>query len=487
MILNASKTQKFNEAKNFIDKSKAVFGKAIGEPIGLAYQKYFEHNNKILKYNIDDIILYKLSNCKELYDMFLKDSETFNTKSLEEKSDVYLNFLLERIPDEWLQEECDFKHIDELEDTQVEIDDKSYNINDIDIYTQKFTIQSLHKKNIYDEINFNPAFQRKEVWTNKQKSLLIESILINIPIPAFYVDARNSSRWNVIDGMQRLTTIMSFLADDLKLGQLDYLDLKGRTFSTLDRKYQRRIEDYELTFNLIRPGTPEEVAFNIFTRINTLGTPLSAQEIRHAMNLGTSTDLLQELANTKEFITAVTPKNHKSLSKRMSDRALILRFLSFKIMGYTKESYTTNNMDKFLIKGMKEINKLNPKEKEDDLKYIENLTTDFQESMKKAKVIFGNRAFRKYFAKDEEKRAVLNLPLFETITFTLEKYSFEEIELYKEEIFNKFLELFLERDTEENIKTGKFLDWITKATNNIDHVEKRFNKVSEIFKEIIGH
>lgn len=487
MILNAIKKNKFDEAKTFEEKAKAIFGKEVGLPIGLAYQKYFEYNNKVQKYNLEELILYKFSSCKELYDRYLKDCEKFKQKSIDEKIEVYLNFLLERIPDEWLQNECGFNDLENIEDTQVEIDKRSYNINDIEIYTQKFTIQALHKKHTYDEINFQPAFQRKEVWTKKQKSLLIESILINIPIPAFYVDDRNSAKWNVIDGMQRLSTIMGFVNDDLELGELDYLDLKGRKFSTLDRKYQRRIEDCELTFNLVRPGTPEEIAFNIFTRINTLGTPLSAQEIRHAMNLGTSTNLLETLSTTKEFILAVTHKNYLTLSKRMADRALILRYLCFKIMGYTKDKYINNNMDRFLISGMKLINNLDPKTNIKDKEYIDELIKTFKKSMAKSQIIFGDRAFRKYFSKDEKKRGVLNLPLFETITLTLENYSIDEIELHKEKIFDKFLELFNEKDTNENEKKGKFLDWITNATNNVDHVRKRFIKVEEIFKEIIGH
>lgn len=487
MILNANKKNKYENAKTFEEKAKVIFGKEIGQPIGIAYQKYYEHNNKVQKYNLEEVMLYKFSSCKELYDKYLKECEKFNEKNINEKIEVYLNFLLEKIPDEWLQKDCGFCALEDIEDTQVEIDKKSYNINDIEIYTQKFTIQSLHKKHTYDEINFQPAFQRKEVWTKKQKSLLIESILINIPIPAFYVDARNSAKWNVIDGMQRLSTIMSFVNDDLELGELDYLDLKGRKFSSLDRKYQRRIEDHELTFNLVRPGTPEEIAFNIFTRINTLGTPLSAQEIRHAMNLGTATDLLETLSTTKEFILAVTHKNYLTLSKRMADRALILRYLCFKIMGYTKDKYINNNMNSFLINGMKLINNLTPKANIEDKKYIDELIQIFKESMAKSQIIFGDRAFRKYFSKTEKKRGVINLPLFETITLTLENYSINEIELYKDRIFDKFLELFNEKDTEENVDEGKFLDWITNATNNVDHVRKRFIKVEEIFKEIIGH
>lgn len=493
MILSPSKNDKFDKSKTITEKARIVFNKEkkeISDAIGLAYEKYI--NPQLPKHTSKDFILFKFSQCKELYDRYLKECDCFNDKSLEEKKSVFYDFLRERTPDEWLQKECNYNNPNEIEDENVIIDNTEYNINDIDISNQNFTVQAIHKKYTYEEIELNPDFQRSEIWSLKQKSLLIESLLINIPIPAFYIDARVSGKWVVIDGLQRLSTIMKFIEDDFKLSETEYLDLKGKNFSSLDRKYQRRIEDYELSFNLVKPNTPTEIAFNIFTRINTLGTSLSAQEIRHAMNMGTATTLLIKLSQTDEFIEAITEANHKSLSKRMNDKALILRYLSFKLLGYEKKNkddkndlgYLKNDMNAFLINGMRELNKL---DFERDKEYLENIQKTFQDSMIKARVIFGDKCFRKFFELNETKKAPINLPLFETISLTVESYSIEEIELYKKEIFNTFLELFNERDNDKNVEEGKFLDWISSATNNPDNVKKRFEKVKEVFENIIGH
>jgi len=493
MILSPSKNDRFDKVKTIKEKARIVFDKEkkdTSDAIALAYEKYL--NPAIPKHNAKDFILYKFSQCKELYDRYLAECECFQDKSLEEKVSVFYDFLRERTPENWIQEECNYNNPNDIEDENVIIDNREYNINNIDITNQNFTVQSIHKKYTYEEIDLNPDFQRSKIWTSKQKSLLIESLLVNIPIPAFYLDARISGKWIVIDGLQRLSTIMDFLDDSFKLSETEYLDLKGKTFSTLERKYQRRIEDYELSFNLVKPGTPVEIAFNIFTRINTLGTPLSAQEIRHAMNMGTATSLLIKLSEMEEFIQAIGKENYKSLSKRMNDKALILRYLSFKLLGYEKKNkdnendlgYLKNDMNAFLINGMKELNKL---DFEKDKDYLENIQQIFQESMKKAYIIFGDKCFRKFSELNEKKKAPINLPLFETLTLTLEKYSMEEVKLYKQTILNIFLELFNERDTDENIEEGRFLVWISSATNNADHVKKRFEKVNKIFKEIIGH
>lgn len=492
MILSPEKNDKFDKASDYKAKAKVLFGKGVGDAIGLAYEQYLKQNDsKNLQFK--DIVLFKFSRCKEFYDKFLKNCDAFHEKDLAEKSSVFLNFLLQHIPAGWVQDQCNYNSSQNIEDESVEIKGTIYNINEIDILATKLTVQAVHKKYTYEEINLNPDFQRNEIWTLEQKSLLIESLLINIPIPAFYIDARISGKWNVIDGLQRLSTIMSFTNDGFALSELEYLELKGKKFSTLDRKYQRRIEDYELTFNLIRHGTPTDVAFNIFTRINTLGTPLSAQEIRHAMNMGTATDLLKELAATPQFIQAISEKNHKSLSKRMNDKALILRYLSFKLLGYYKKDsfdetgYSKNDMNAFLIKGMETLNKLDYKHNEQDGNEYEKLKQDFIDSMQKSYIIFKEKCFRKFYETKDDKLAPINIPLFETIAFTVEKYSVEEIEKHKDQLFNEFLHLFIEKETDENIITGKFLDWITTATNNIDHVKKRFDKVQEVFRKTIGY
>lgn len=231
-----------------------------------------------------------------------------------------------------------------------------YDVTKIDIIHDRLSVDHLFKRYRNEELILNPDFQRNEVWKDVQKSRLIESVLIKIPIPAFYIDARDEEKWIVIDGLQRLSSIFRYVKDEFKLKNLEFLkELEGKKFKELERKFQRRIEECQLILYTVRPNTPEEIAFNIFTRINTLGSPLSNQEIRHAIYQGKSTKLLTRLADSTAFKAAVSPT--PGMVRRMNDKELILRLLAFKIFGY-KNYQKSNNLSMFLSDAMKKINKI---------------------------------------------------------------------------------------------------------------------------------
>ena len=340
-----------------------------------------------------------------------------------------------------------------------------YDVSKIDILNEPEYVDRLVKKFDNKELILNPDFQRNEVWGIKQKSRLIESILIKIPIPSFYIDARDEAKWIVVDGLQRLSTIIKYIKDDFALKDLEFLKaIDGKKFSELDRNFQRRIEDFKLTLYLIRPNTPEDIALNIFTRINTLGEPLSPQELRHAIYNGQSTKLLKELAQSQEFEKAVKPTI--SMQKRMSDRELILRLLAFKISTY-KNYKKSNNLAIFLATAMKKINSMNEKE-------LESLREFFKASMQKVYTVFSEFSFRKIYENDNKKRPI-NKSLFEIFGYFIDSYDIEKLKKCKKSIIDN-----LKYELTNNIEFEKS---ISRATNNIDNVQYRFNKAKEILEE----
>ena len=132
------------------------------------------------------------------------------------------------------------------------------------------------------------------------------------------MDATDDDRWLVVDGLQRLTVLRRFVVDqEFALTELEFLtDFNGKRFKDLPRAMQRRIEETQVTVNLIPPGTPPDVKFNIFKRINTGGLPLSPQEIRHALNQGPAAWMLHDIASAANG----SGRTHRPVARRVLRR-----------------------------------------------------------------------------------------------------------------------------------------------------------------------
>jgi hypothetical protein len=343
----------------------------------------------------------------------------------------------------------------------------------IRVDTRPYTIDLLLNRIKYGELNLSPDFQRADnIWNAKTKSRLIESILVRIPLPAFYMDATDEDKWVVIDGLQRLTTLKQFAIDkSLRLSELEFLELNDKNFDDLPRNLQRRITETQVTVYLIEKGTPNEVKFNIFRRINTGGLPLSLQEIRHALNQGKSANLLKRLSNLKEFKKATA----NSISgQRMADREFILRFLAFFINPY--QDYKATEFDSFLSDVMKTINKMNEKE-------INALENQFVKAMFTAYEIFGDDAFRKRYRIDAP-RSPINKALFESWSVNLSKLNAEQSSrlIAKKDIVKaKFIDLMNDRDIEPRFDSA-----ISQGTGDIRKVKRRFSAIEQLIQEVLA-
>lgn len=175
----------------------------------------------------------------------------------------------------------------------------------INITMAPMALDSLVRRLKNEEINLNTEFQRKSgLWSNVKKSQLIESLLLKIPLPAFYFDASDDGEWLIIDGLQRITAIYEFIVmKTLKLEGLEFFnDLNGLGYEELPRQFSRRIDESSLITFTVKDGTPVNVKYNIFKRLNTGGLELKPQEIRHALYQGQATVFLKELSLSKDFL-----------------------------------------------------------------------------------------------------------------------------------------------------------------------------------------
>jgi nucleoside phosphorylase len=343
--------------------------------------------------------------------------------------------------------------------------DRPFDPAQIRIESKNMTIDLLLKRIQHGELNLFPDFQRiAGIWKPAVQSRLIESLLIRIPLPAFYIDATDDEKWAVIDGLQRLTTLKSFALDKkMKLEGLEFLQqFQGFSYDELPRDLQRRIEETQVTVYLIGQGTPPEVKFNIFKRINTGGLPLSTQEIRHALNQGKATQLIKFLSNTTTFIEATGVS-----SERMVDQELVLRFLAFIIT--SPENYRSSDFDSFLNNTMVKINHMNEDE-------ITALSNQFDCAVQYASKIFGSDAFRK--PKPQKKiRNPVNKSLFESWCVNLAQITPNEFKVLEDRKYS------IVRGFEILMENTEFSEAISQGTGSTKKVRKRFEGV----KTLIDH
>ena len=205
--------------------------------------------------------------------------------------------------------------ITETQDDVLEGDEKNssseeYPFTQIKIDKDQFSIFELKRKHEHEDIKrkdiiIDPEFQRNFVWGRAQKSELIESILMGIPLPVIYLFEQLDGKKQVVDGRQRLTSIFEFMNNKFQLSDMKILkNENGKTFNKLAPLLQSKIEDYQIQAYLIKPPTPERIKFDIFDRVNRSGTQLNHQEMRNALYQGKSTTLLNKLAKSKEFTEA---------------------------------------------------------------------------------------------------------------------------------------------------------------------------------------
>ena len=342
---------------------------------------------------------------------------------------------------------------------------------DIDVVTKSMTVDLLLSRARSQMIDLQPDFQRRwGVWDEKRQSRLIESLLLRIPLPVIYAAENEDEKWEIVDGIQRLSTIARFIdpasigEGELKLTGLEYLDAyNGATFSELSPRLQLRLRETELVIHLIRKGTPAEVKFNIFARINTGGVALSSQELRHAITPGPARKILEEWSSLPAFIEA-TDGSVRSI--RMDDRELVLRFIAFFMLGL--DEYRQAEMDGFLIRAMKSLNSKEASE-------VSRIKDSFEKSMRVSSAVFGNDAFRKRYSWDSA-RLPINKALFEAVSVNIALMDADQtLNLIGKSpsVREEFIALCSDRSFDAAISQG---------TGDVTKVKRRFEMVKTLFE-----
>ncbi|RKR80751.1 uncharacterized protein DUF262 [Mucilaginibacter gracilis] len=359
-------------------------------------------------------------------------------------------------------------------DSNVPLMDKPFDPTMIKIDTKTPSLDTLIERIELKEVELETEsyFQRNpDLWDDTKKSRLIESILIQFPLPAFYFDGTDNRKWLVVDGLQRLSSIRSFVVDKtLKLTNLEFLTtLNGKGYDDLGRDLQRIIKNAQVVVYIILPGTPTDVKYNIFKRINTGGLILVPQEIRHALFQGAPANFIAQLALTPSFVNA-TGRSIKT--ERMLDRDFANRFLAFYYLGY--DSYQPD-LDTYMSKAMAAVHTMSEDQKDE----IKNA---YDRSMQLNIDIFGKHAFRK-FENINDGRSPINKALFDVFSVSFAKLTEGEMTLIKDRK-DKFIEDFINLLYHDVDNT--FFWAVTSSTSDKYRVQYRYQKVQELITSTIN-
>lgn len=332
----------------------------------------------------------------------------------------------------------------------------------IKITVEQKTIDNLVQRLKFNEIDLNTEFQRKgNLWKPDQQSKLIESILLRFPLPAFFFDAENDEKWLVVDGLQRLWTFKNYIADQVfgltGLEILTEFSENGIVFDKLNRTMQRRILETQVTTYIIQPGTPKEVKYNVFRRINTGGLVLNPMEIRNALNQGAASNFLRDVSEDTKFRNLVYVRN-----KRMEDRELILRSLAFILMPYDQYA---KPLSSFLDKAMELLGSQNEKN-------LKALKETFFKAIDLAHQLFEDHLFSRSITGETNYR--LNSALFEVWVSELAKLTPKESSVLiqnKQKLTAHYVEL---------LNDDAFYKAIVSSTAGKGAVDQRFTSITTL-------
>ena len=284
----------------------------------------------------------------------------------------------------------------EIEDIENENDveeekERPFDAEKIRVDQQMLSVKYMLELMDQDLIELNPGYQRRRVWKdNKKKSLLIESLMLRIPIPAFYFYENEDGKYQVIDGQQRLTTIKEFVDGKFRLNGLEYLgkEYNKRKFKDLDTKYIQRIYRTQIAVNILDARSPKNVIYDIFRRVNTGGVNLNPQEMRNAICKQEVRDFLVKSTRNENYVMAT---RGRVKDDRMDSQELVLRFYAFyKAYNYEKNIlyYDYPNIAAMLDDAIENLNKMS-------LEKREKLFQKFDLAMKRSYEAFGKYAFSK--------------------------------------------------------------------------------------------
>lgn len=335
-----------------------------------------------------------------------------------------------------------------------------YPIDTLLIRHEQRTVHDVVRRIDQGSFVMDPDFQRAFIWDDEKQSKLIESVLMRIPLPVFYLAEDTQGRMIVVDGLQRLSTFARFIKDDLRLKLPSQADLHRKKFEDLSPKLQNRVEDCNLVLYIVDAKVPERARLDIFERVNS-GVPLTRQQMRNSLYMGPATAFLRDEASTDLFKRAT---GNSLRSDTMRDREFVNRFCAFHLLEL--EVYK-GEMDEFLAAALTRMNELTQQE-------LDSLSAEFRNALTNNVLVFEGHAFRKH-EPDRQRRSIVNASLYDVMSTGLARVPEEQVRKRAEELRQRFHSLMNDEE---------FLDAITYGPNTPKKVRHRFEVMRRTLSEV---
>jgi hypothetical protein len=348
------------------------------------------------------------------------------------------------------------KDFNEIDPDEIPIRDRKVITQPYDLSIESLVDQIREDTIFLRPISERPSFQRRYVWTNKLASRLIESIILNVPIPPCYLSQNEEFELDVIDGQQRLFSIYRFLDNQFPLSNLEVLqELNGLRFHEVPNRLQRQIRTHTLRCVLITNESHPEIKFDVFERLNTNTVPLNPQEIRNCIYRGALNSLLKDAVEYKPWLEIL---NKAQPDKRMRDEEVILRFFAFQF----------KDLDTYRTPLKLWLNDMAKEGQSYSSGRIEKLHLMWKKAIDISLIWFDpSECFRRPGSK------AINRALFDLVTSAAINYSEEDAYKIRDKFRRSYSELL---DKEE------FQDLISRAVDHTKRTKRRFELWDEVFE-----
>jgi len=320
------------------------------------------------------------------------------------------------------------------------------------------------------QIDLSPKYQRRNRWTDLRKSRLVESFLMNVPVPPIFLNEDEYGHYSVIDGKQRLTAVYDFLRGSFALKGLEvFSELNGKKVDELPATLQTALETRAniRAIIILRQSDPD-IKYQVFQRLNTGGIRLNPQEIRNSAWPGPLNTMILDESTTPEFHVAlgIKDRSKSALYREMRDAEFVLRFLTFKDDWSTFSGGMGRRLDSFMAR--------NHAMAEGD---VEALRAEFREAVAKSVAAFGAHAFRRWVPEKSTWRQQVLAAAFDAEIFAVLDFDKKVLQEHQDELIDGLKALF---------DDSEFRQSVDAATNTPSYFKDRISILRKMISDVVG-